>query len=137
MTWACFDLLRIIDLCALQFVGVIDVDGLPGREEVESAIAFAMAVASVFDSAERQVHFCADGRRVDIGDSSLEVADGGKGAVYVFCVERSGEAVVDGVGDLDGIFEGGELDESDYRTKDFFARDAHASRDARKHRGLE
>jgi len=37
-------LLHIIDLRALEFVGVIDVDGLPCGEEVEGAEAFAVAL---------------------------------------------------------------------------------------------
>jgi hypothetical protein len=42
----------IIDLRALQLIGVVDVDGFPGGEEVEGAEAFAVAVAGVLDAAE-------------------------------------------------------------------------------------
>ncbi len=105
-------LLRVVDLGALQLVGVVDVDRFPGGEEVDGAVAFAVAVAGVLDAAEGQMDFGADGGRVDVGDAGLEVADGGEGAVHVLGVERGGEAVVDGVGDLDGLLEGVELDEA-------------------------
>ena len=65
-----------------------------------------MAVACLLDAAEGEMDFSADGGGVDVGDAGLEVADGGEGAVYISCVEGRGEAVVDGVGDLDGFVEG-------------------------------
>jgi hypothetical protein len=52
-------------------------------------------------------------------------------------VERGREAVVDGVGDLDGFFEGVELDEADHRAEDLFAGDAHGGRNAAQHRRLK
>ena len=116
-------LFRVVDLGALEFVGVVDVDRFPGGEEVDGAVAFAVAVAGVLDAAEGQVDFCADGGRVDVGDAGFEVADGGEGAVEVLGVERAGQAVVDGVGDFDALLEGVELDEGDDGAEDFFAGD--------------
>src|ERR1700679_2547917 len=97
-------LLRVVDLGALEGVAGVDVDGLPGGVEVERAEAFAVSVAGLLDAAEGQVDFRADGGGVDVGDAGFEVADGGEGAVDVLGVERGREAVVDGVGDLDGFF---------------------------------
>src|SRR5208337_4511817 len=88
--------LRIIDLGALELVGVIDVDGFPCGEEVEGAEAFAVAVAGVLDAAEGQMHLGTDGGRVDVGDAGFEVAHGCEGAIDVARIEGSGEAVVDG-----------------------------------------
>src|SRR5215831_11378285 len=61
-------LLCVVDLRALELVAVVDVDGLPGREEVDGSVAFAVAVAGGFHSAEGQMHLSADGGRVDVGD---------------------------------------------------------------------
>jgi len=58
----------------------------------------------VFDAAEGQMHFGADGGGVDVGDAGFEVAHGCEGAIDVAGVERGGEAVVDGVGDGDCLF---------------------------------
>ena len=114
--------LSVIDLGALEVVAVVDVDGLPCGVEVNGAVAFAMAVAGLFDAAEGQVNFCADGGGVHVGDAGFEVADGGEGAVDVACVERCGEAIVDAVGNLDGFFDGVEFDQGDHRAgKTFFA----------------
>src|SRR5690348_1109320 len=123
-------LLRVVDLGALEFVAVVDVDGFPGGEEVEGAQAFAVAVAGVLDAAEGQVNFCTNRRSVDVGDAGFEVADGREGAVKVLGVESAGEAVVDGVGDLNALLEGVELDERDDGAEDLFARDAHGGSDA-------
>ena len=95
-----------VDLRPLQLVGVIDVDGFPGGVEVERAgAAFAMAVAGLLDAAEGQMDFGADGGRVDVGDAGFQVAHGAEGAVDVARVERGGEAVMDAVGDFDGLVE--------------------------------
>ena len=121
----------------MQFVGVVDVDGFPGSEEVDGAQAFAVAVAGAFYAAEGEMDFGADGGGVDVGDSGFEVAHGGEGAVHVFGVERRGQAVVDGVGDLNGLLEGVEFDEADYGAEDLFAGDAHGGSDAAQYCGLE
>src|ERR1700738_1292032 len=71
------------------------------------------------------MHLGPDGWGVDVRDARLEIADGGEGAVDVTGVERRREAVVDGVGDLDGLLEGVELEEADHRSEDLFAGDAH------------
>ena len=52
-------------------------------------------------------------------------------------VERGGEAVVDGVGDLDGFFKCGELEERDDGAEDLFAGDAHLGCDSGQDGGLE
>ena len=119
-------LLGVVDLGSLEFVAGVDVDGFPGGVEVECAEAFAVAVAGLFYAAEGQVDFGADGGGVDVGDAGFEVAHGGEGAVDVFGIEGGGEAVVDGVGDLDGFFKGREFEQGDDGAEDFFAGDAHA-----------
>src|SRR5258706_515006 len=59
----------VIDLRALEFVRVVDVESLPLGVEVDGSDGgFAMAVASLLGSAERQVCFRTDGWRVDVDD---------------------------------------------------------------------
>src|SRR5271170_1588826 len=117
----CRRLVCSVDLGLLQFVRVIDVDGLPLGVEVDRAnAAFAVAVAGGFGAAEGQMHFGADGGRVDVGDAGVEVANGGEGLVHIFGVERGGQAVLDAVGDLDGIFQVIAGDDGDDGAEDFF-----------------
>ena len=120
-----FGLLRVVDLGALEFVAVVDVDRFPCGEEVDGAVAFAVAVAGVLDAAEGQMHFGADGGRVDVGDAGFEIANGGEGAVHILGVERGRKAVVDGVGDLDGLLKGVEFEQRNDGAEDLFAGDAH------------
>lgn len=43
----------VVDLGALEFVGIVDVHGFPGAVEVDGAKAFTVAVASLLDSSKR------------------------------------------------------------------------------------
>src|SRR6185312_3179875 len=120
------DLLPGVNLGALEFVGVVDVDGFPGGVEVEgSGAAFAVAVAGLLDSAEGEVNFGSDSWGVDVGDAGFEVADGAESLVHVAGVESRGKAVLDAVGGFHGFVEVCNFDEADDGAEDLFAGDAH------------
>src|SRR6185437_6003785 len=115
-----------VNLGALEFVGVVDVDGFPGGVEVEgSGSAFAVAVAGLLDTAEGEVNFGSDSWGVDVGDAGLEVADGAESLVHVAGVESGGKAVLDAVGGFDGFVEVCNFNEADDGAEDLFAGDAH------------
>src|SRR5438552_6744140 len=79
-----------VDLGLLQPAGVVDVDRLPFREDLESRLGrpFTMSIARAARAPERQVRLGADGRRVDVGDAGLEVARRLKRAVDVLRIDR-------------------------------------------------
>src|SRR5215469_7234769 len=100
---SCFNS-SVVDLGALQLVGIIDVDGLPFGEEINGGDGgFAVAIAGPLGAAKRQMRFCPNGRRVDVDDSGVQVAHGLESAVHVSCVNRSGKAVRHAVCHLNGI----------------------------------
>src|SRR5215469_6099991 len=126
-----------VDLCLLQLVGVIDVDRLPLRVEIDRAdAALAMPVAGSLHPAEGQVHLSPDRRRVDIGDARVKVAHRDECLVDIFRVQGRREPVLYAVRDGNGIFEVLARDNRNYRSEDFFLRDAHLRVDIDKHRGL-
>src|ERR1017187_1957058 len=95
-----------VDLRLLQLVRIVDVNRLPLGVEVDGAnSAFAMTVPGRLGSTEGQVYLGADGRSVDVGNSGIQVANRRKRLVDVFGVERGRQAVLDPVGDFDGVFE--------------------------------
>src|SRR5262249_52011581 len=70
-------LFRVVNLSALQTVRIIDVEGFPLRVEVDGAQAtFAVSVARGLGSAEGQVYLRADGGRVHVRDTGVEVTHG-------------------------------------------------------------
>src|ERR1700675_1324132 len=84
-----YSLLRAVDLRFLQRVGIIHVHRLPFCVKVNRAdAALAMAVARCLRATEWEVNFSADCRSVNVGDASLEVADGRKRFVHVLRVQR-------------------------------------------------
>jgi len=86
--------IRVVDLGALELVGVVDVEGFPFGVEIDGGdCGFAVAVAGFLSAAEGQVSFGADGWRVDVDDAGEQVANGVKGAVHVARVDRGREAV--------------------------------------------
>src|SRR5882762_8913588 len=119
-------LFRVVDLGALEFVGVVDVEGFPFGVEIDrSDGGFAVAVAGFLRAAEGQVGFGADGWRVDVDDAGEQVADGVKGAIHVARVDRGREAVGHAVGYFHGFFQASDGDYRNHRAEDFFLRDAH------------
>src|SRR5580698_2105697 len=84
-----------------------------------------MAVAGGLHSAEWEMHFGADGGRVDVSDSSLEIAYPTESFVDIFGVKRGRKAVLDVVGDFDGVCEIFAGDDGNHRAEDFFLGDAH------------
>src|ERR1035438_2184109 len=120
----------MINLRPQQLIRVIDIHRLPCRKEVDGSIAFAMPIPCVFDAAEGQMHFRADGGGVDVGDAGFKVSDCGEGAIYVLCVEGCREPVFNGVGNLDGLLEGLKFNQAYYRAEDFFTSDAHVGSDS-------
>src|SRR6267142_556617 len=120
------DLFRVVDLSALELVGIVDVEGLPFGVEVDGGDSgFAVAVAGFLGAAERQVGFGADGWGVHIDDAGEQVADGVKGAIHVARVDRGREAVGHAVGYFHGFFQASDGDYRNHRAEDFFLRDAH------------
>src|SRR4029077_10881353 len=115
-----------IDLGLLQFIGVVDVHRLPFGVEVNGAdAAFAVTVAGGLGPTERKMDFGADGGCVDVGDAGVEVAHCGESFVDVLRVERRRQAILDAVGDIDGVLKVVAGDDRDDRAEDFFLGDAH------------
>src|SRR6267154_823620 len=119
-------LFRVVDLGALEFVGIVDVQGLPFGVEIDRGdCGFAVAVAGFLRAAEGQVGFGADGWRVGVDDAGEQVANGVKGAIHVARVDRGGEAVGHAVGYFHGFFQASDGDYRNYGAEDFFLCDAH------------
>src|SRR5712671_4525885 len=119
-------LFRVVDLGALKFVGVVDVEGFPFGVEIDRGDGcFAVAVAGFLGAAEGQVGFGADGWRVDVDDAGEQVANGVKGAIHVARVDRGREAVGHAVGYFHGFLQASDGDYRNYGAEDFFLRDAH------------
>src|SRR6516164_3997152 len=90
----------------LQTPAEVDVDRLPFREHVQGGRAgLAMAVTGELRSAERQVDFGADRRRVDVEDAGIQIAHRSKGTVHVARIDRGRQAVLHAVPDLDCLVE--------------------------------
>src|SRR5258708_36258231 len=100
-------LFRVVDLGALEFVGVVDVEGFPFGVEVDGGDGgFAVAVAGFLGAAEGQVGFGADGWRVNIDDTGEQVANGVKGAIHVARVDLGGRRIIKKKSYLHGMMEG-------------------------------
>src|SRR5712664_68959 len=113
------DLFRVVDLSALELVGIVDVEGLPFGVEVDGGDSgFAVAVAGFLGAAERQVGFGADGWGVHIDDAGEQVADGVKGVIPIGSLEEA-------VGYLHGFLQASDGDHRNYGAEDFFLRNAH------------
>src|SRR5260370_8132298 len=66
--------LIVVDLGALELVGIVDVDGLPLGEKVDGGNGgFAVTVAGLLRAAEGQVGFRAGRRSVDVYNSLLKI----------------------------------------------------------------
>src|SRR2546428_11385326 len=64
----------VVDLGALELVGIVDVDGLPLGKEIDGRNGgFAVAVAGLLRAAEGEVSLCADRRGVHINNSGVEI----------------------------------------------------------------
>src|SRR2546425_536763 len=86
--------LIVVDLGALELVGIIDVHGLPLSEKIDRGDGcFAVSVAGLLRAAEGQMRLCANGWRVYVNNSGVEIASGLEGLVHVSCVDRSRQAV--------------------------------------------
>src|SRR3954462_13333955 len=78
-----------IDLGPLQAVGIVHVDRLPLRIEVDrSDSSLAMSITSGFGTAKRKMHFRANRRSVDVGDAGVQVAHSLECLVYITRVHR-------------------------------------------------
>src|SRR6266581_9573796 len=82
--------LIIVDLRALELVGIIDVHRLPLGEEIDRGDSrFAVAVAGLLGAPEGQVSLRANRRRVYVDNSRVEIARGLESAVHVSRVNGS------------------------------------------------
>src|SRR6266700_4616465 len=76
--------LIVVDLGALEPVGIVDIHGLPLGEKIDRGDGgFAVAVAGLLRTAEGQVGLRANGRRVHVDNSGVEIASGLEGAGHV------------------------------------------------------
>src|SRR5271166_1633899 len=94
-----------------------------------------MTVPRGLHSTERQMHLCANGRGVDVGDARVEIAHGGERLVHVLGVDGRRQAVLDVVGNLDRALQAVARDDGNDRPEDLFLRNAHLGIDVSKHRG--
>src|ERR1700739_3746565 len=98
--------LIVIDLRALQFVRIIDIDRLPLREEINGRHGrFAMPVPGLLGAAERQMSFRADGRSVDVNNPGIEILDGSEGPVYIAGVNGGGKSIGNAIGHFNSLLE--------------------------------
>src|SRR5579862_1783194 len=124
-----------VDLRALQAPGVVDVDRLPLREDVERGLArLAVAVARVLRAAEREMHFRTGRAGVDVRDARLKVAHRAERLVHVARKDRRREPVANAVCDAQRLVEVGDFDECGCRPEDLFLRNAHPGIDVAEHR---
>src|SRR5271163_141392 len=116
----------IIDLRALQTVGVIHVHRLPFGVEIQRGESrFAMAVARVLGAAKREVGFGADGGRVDVDDARFQITLGAERLIDVARVDRSRKTVLHAVGDGDGVVKRIERHHRDDRAENLLLADTH------------
>src|SRR5438046_10372109 len=93
----------VVDLGALELVGIIDVDGLPFGEEINGGDGgFAVAIASLIGAAKGPMRFRPNRGGVDVDDSGVQIACGLERAVNVSRVTRSEKACRHGVGHVNG-----------------------------------
>src|SRR6516225_8527296 len=119
-------MLVVVDLGALQFVGVVNVDGFPFREKVEGRDRrFTVAIAGLLGATKREMRFCADGGGIDIDDAGVEITEGGEGGVDIAGVDGSREAVGDFVGHGNSLLQMVDGHDRDDRAEDLFLSDAH------------
>src|SRR6266571_1029470 len=84
----------VVDLGALELVGIIDVDGLPFGEEINGGDGgFAVAIAGLLRADKGQMRLRPNRGGVDVDDSGVQIACGLESAVHVSRVNRSGKAV--------------------------------------------
>src|ERR1700740_1349276 len=84
----------VVGLGALEFVGIVDVDGLPLGEEIDGGDGgFAVAIAGLLGATEGELCFRADCGSVDIDDAGEKIAHGGERGVPVAGVNESRQAV--------------------------------------------
>src|SRR5229473_7308655 len=127
--------LIVIDLGALELVGIVDVDGLPLGEKVDGSNGgFAVAVAGLLGAAERQVCFSADCRSVYIDNSGIEIARSLEGAIHVSRINRSGKPIGHAVRHIDGLFETAKRNHRNNRAENLLLRNAHIRRTISEHR---
>src|SRR6266403_1562247 len=126
-----------IHLCALQAVRVVDIERLPFRVEVDGGgSSFAVAVAGVLGASKRKLNFSADCGRIHVDDAGFEIPHGPICLVHIPRVDRSREAVLHTVRDLERFVKGVERKQGNDRAEDFFLGDAHRRIYICKNRGL-
>src|SRR6266567_1941955 len=91
----------VVDLGALELVGIIDVDGLPFGEEINGHRE--AAIAGLLSAAKGQMRFRPNRGGVDVDDSGVQIACGLESAVHVSRVNRSGKAVRHAVRHFNGL----------------------------------
>src|SRR5215472_12978790 len=121
--------LSVVDLRPLELVGIVDVNRLPLGEEIDGGNGgFAMPVAGMLRAAKWQMRFGANRRRVNVNDSSVQIARGLKGAVHVARINRSGEPIGHTISYINGFVQAADGNYGHNGAEDFFLRDAHTWR---------
>src|SRR5256885_13452497 len=119
-------LLRVVDLRALQLIGVVDVQRLPLGVEVDGGDGcLAMAIAGLLGAAKGQMRLGPNGRRIDINDAGEQIARRAEGAIHVARINRCGKAIGHAISHIDGFVEAADGDHRYDRPKNLLLRDAH------------
>src|SRR5947209_20139387 len=118
-----------VNLRALQFAAVVNVDRLPLGEDVEDLSArLAVAVARGLRAAEGEVDFRADGRGVDVEDSRVHLVHRVEGAVHVLRVDGGRQPVAHAVAYRDCFLKRVRRDDGRDGAEYLLLRDAHVGR---------
>src|SRR5262245_20925882 len=129
----------VVDLRLLKLAGIIHVDCLPLREDLDRGVRgpLAVPVAGALHSAERQVSLGPDGRGIDVRDAGLQIARRRERLVHVLSVNRGRQTVQRVVGDLQRGIQAVGREHADDRTEDLLARQTHGARHAGEDRRRE
>src|ERR1017187_9131006 len=119
----CHGALSSINVRLSPYTRVIVEYGLQLREEVQPFVAhFAAAVAGRLESAERQLRFATDGRRVDVYHARVDPVREPHHEIRVAGVNRTGQSELHVVGDGHGLLEIVYPEDGQHRAEDFLLR---------------
>src|SRR6266852_4174640 len=110
--------------------GEVYIHGFQLGEEIDGNPAhFAHADAGGFHSAEGKLGFAANGGRIDVRNAGLDAIDELKDFGGVIRIKRAGQAVANGVGDVQGFVETAHANDGEDRAEDLLLRNGRARSD--------